>query len=72
MPAELVYRQSIRPNGTRRIKAAETVLNRSIGLPAQPIDVKVQRVLAKKLCKCTIDELRAFARAACQDRPQKP
>jgi hypothetical protein len=29
-------------------------------LPAVAIDVTVQRVLAKKLCECTIDELRAI------------
>jgi hypothetical protein len=41
-----------------RVKAADAVLNRGIGLPYQPVDVTVQRVLAKKLCECTIDELR--------------
>jgi hypothetical protein len=46
--------------GNVRIKAAEAVLNRGIGLPAQPVDVTVQRVLAKKLCECTIEELRAI------------
>jgi endonuclease III len=47
-------------SGAVRIKAAEAVLNRGIGLPAVAIDVTVQRVLAKKLCECTIDELRAI------------
>jgi endonuclease III len=46
--------------GNVRIKAAEAVLNRGIGLPAVAVDVTVQRVLAKKLCECTIDELRAI------------
>jgi hypothetical protein len=46
--------------GAVRIKAAEAVLNRGIGLPAVGIDVTVQRVLAKKLCECTIEELRAI------------
>jgi hypothetical protein len=45
--------------GNVRIKACEAVLNRGIGLPAVAVDVTVQRVLAKKLCECTIDELRA-------------
>jgi endonuclease III len=47
-------------HGNVRIKAAEAVLNRGIGLPAVAIDVTVQRVLAKKLCECTIEELRAI------------
>jgi hypothetical protein len=46
--------------GAVRIKAAEAVLNRGIGLPAVAVDVTVQRVLAKKLCECTIEELRAI------------
>jgi endonuclease III len=46
--------------GVVRIKAAEAVLNRGIGLPAVAVDVTVQRVLAKKLCGCTIEELRAI------------
>jgi endonuclease III len=46
--------------GAVRIRAAEAVLNRGIGLPAVAIDVTVQRVLAKKLCECTIEELRAI------------
>jgi endonuclease III len=46
--------------GAVRIKAAEAVLNRGIGLPAVAIDVTVRRVLAKKLCECTIEELRAI------------
>jgi hypothetical protein len=43
-----------------RIKPAEAVLNRGIGLPAVAIDVTVQHVLAKKLCECTIDEPQAI------------
>jgi endonuclease III len=46
--------------GNVRIKACEAVLNRGIGLPAVAIDVTVQRVLAKKLCECTIEGLRAI------------
>jgi hypothetical protein len=46
--------------GNVRIKACEAVLNRGIGLPAVAIDVTAQRVLAKKLCECTIEELRAI------------
>jgi hypothetical protein len=47
-------------HGNVRIKAAQSVLDRGLGLPTQPIDVVVSRVLAKKLCECTIDELRAI------------
>jgi hypothetical protein len=43
-----------------RVKAAEAVLTRGVGLPVQPIDVVVSRVLAKKLTECSIDELRAL------------
>jgi hypothetical protein len=44
--------------GNVRIKACEAVLNRGIGLPAVAVDVTVQRVLAKKLCECTVEERR--------------
>jgi hypothetical protein len=46
--------------GAVRIRAAEAVLNRGIGLPAQPVDATISRVLAKKLCECMIEELRAI------------
>jgi hypothetical protein len=47
-----------------RVKAAEAVLNRGVGLPTQPIDVVVSRVLAKRLVECSIDELRAIENLA--------
>ena len=38
-------------HGNVRIKAAQAVLDRGLGLPTQPIDVVVSRVLAKRLRK---------------------
>jgi hypothetical protein len=35
--------------GNVRIKACEAVLHRGIGLPTQPVDITVQRLLAKRL-----------------------
>jgi endonuclease III len=46
--------------GAVRIKAAEAVLNRGIGLPAVAVDVTVQRLVAKKLVELNVDELRAI------------
>jgi hypothetical protein len=46
--------------GSVRIRAATAVLDRGLGLPTQPIDVMVSRVLAKKLVECSLDELRAI------------
>ncbi len=43
-----------------RVKAAEAVLTSGVGLPVQPIDVTISRVLAKKLAECSIEELRAI------------
>jgi hypothetical protein len=43
-----------------RIKAAQAVLDRGLGLPTQPVDVMVSRVLAKRLCECSIAELRSL------------
>jgi hypothetical protein len=43
-----------------RVKAAEAVLTRGVGLPVQPIDVMVSRVLAKRLAECSVDELRSI------------
>ena len=34
------------------------VLSRGLGLATQPIDVVVSRALAKRLCECSVDELR--------------
>jgi hypothetical protein len=54
-----IMRDSEAP-GAVRIRAVEALLTRGFGLPTQPIDVTISRVLAKKLCECTIDELRAI------------
>jgi hypothetical protein len=45
-------------HGNVRIKAAEAILNRAIGLPSQSMDVTIQRLIAKKLVELNIDELR--------------
>jgi hypothetical protein len=64
-----------------RVKAAEALLTRGVGLPVQPIDVVVSRVLAKRLAERSLDELRALeqhlanaaiARPKRATRPPKP
>jgi hypothetical protein len=47
-----IMRDSEAP-GAVRIRAVEALLTGGFGLPTQPIDVTISRVLAKKLCECT-------------------
>jgi hypothetical protein len=55
-----IMRDSDAP-GAVRLRAVEALLTRGFGLPTQPIDVTISRVLAKKLCECTGRALRRRA-----------
>jgi hypothetical protein len=47
-------------HGNVRIKAAEAVLNRGLGLPTVALDITVQKLLARRLVELNVDELRAI------------
>jgi endonuclease III len=44
--------------GVVRLKAAEAVPNRGLGLPAVAVDITIQRLMAKRLVELSVDELR--------------